>query len=164
MTLLNFPYNGILGRPALGQFMAASHYGYNTLKMPGPVSVISIPSDKKDTSIYVDKMYRDAVAIEAAEATVRAKENNNKKKANNVSSEESRKRASLECATPVDDLPKSSNNKSSKVTAPQVKKVLAGLAGVDGTFTISSILYDKQESTLIAFLRANIDVFVLWRC
>ena len=29
------PYNGILGCPALAKFMAASHYAYNTLKMPG---------------------------------------------------------------------------------------------------------------------------------
>lgn len=36
------PYNGILGRPALAKFMAASHYAYNMLKMPGPISVISV--------------------------------------------------------------------------------------------------------------------------
>ena len=40
-----------------------------------------------------------------------------------------------------------------------MKKVLAGLAGVDGTFTISATLDDKKESALVAFLRANIDVF-----
>ena len=45
---LPLPYNGILGRLALAKFMAASHYAYNTLKMPGPVGIISIPSDKKD--------------------------------------------------------------------------------------------------------------------
>ena len=27
-------YNGILGRPALANFMAVAHYAYNTLKMP----------------------------------------------------------------------------------------------------------------------------------
>ena len=36
------PYNGILGRPALAKFMAASHYAYNVLKMPGPMGVITI--------------------------------------------------------------------------------------------------------------------------
>ena len=45
------PYNGILGRPALAKFMAASHYAYNTLKMPGPMSIITVPSDKKDALI-----------------------------------------------------------------------------------------------------------------
>uniref|UniRef100_A0A8R7USM3 Uncharacterized protein n=1 Tax=Triticum urartu TaxID=4572 RepID=A0A8R7USM3_TRIUA len=56
---LPLPYNGILGHLALAKFMAASQYAYNTLKMPGPVGVISIPSDEKDAIICVDKMYRD---------------------------------------------------------------------------------------------------------
>ena len=37
------PYNGILGRPALVKFMAASHYAYNTLKMLGPMTIITVP-------------------------------------------------------------------------------------------------------------------------
>ena len=48
------PYNGILGRPALTKFMAASHYTYNTLKMHGPMTIITIPSDKKDALICAD--------------------------------------------------------------------------------------------------------------
>ncbi|XP_020163526.1 uncharacterized protein [Aegilops tauschii subsp. strangulata] len=79
---LPLPYTRILGRPALAKFMTASHYAYNTLKMPRPIGVISIPSDEKDAIIYVDKMYREAVAAEAAEATVPAKESKGKKKAN----------------------------------------------------------------------------------
>ena len=57
-----FPYNGILGRPALAKFMAASHYAYHILKMPGPISVISVPGDKKDALICADKIYREAAA------------------------------------------------------------------------------------------------------
>ena len=56
------PYNGILGRPALAKFMAASYYAYNMLKMPGPISVISVPGDKKDALICADKIYREAAA------------------------------------------------------------------------------------------------------
>ena len=56
------PYNGILGRPALAKFMAASHYAYNILKMPGPISVISVPGDKKDALICADKIYGEATA------------------------------------------------------------------------------------------------------
>src|SRR3954466_15177336 len=56
------PYNGILGRPALAKFMAASHYAYNMLKMPGPISVISVPGDKKDALICADKIYREAAS------------------------------------------------------------------------------------------------------
>ena len=53
-------------RPSLAKFMAASHYAYNTLKMPGPLRIFTISSDEKDAIICVDKMYRDAVTAEAA--------------------------------------------------------------------------------------------------
>ena len=46
------PYNGILGRPALAKFMAALHYAYNTLKMPGPMNIITVPSDKKVLPVF----------------------------------------------------------------------------------------------------------------
>ena len=62
------PYNGILGRPALAKFMAASHYAYNTLKMPGPMTIITVPCDKKDALICADQLYREAVAATAAKA------------------------------------------------------------------------------------------------
>ena len=111
------------------------------MKMPGPLGVITIPSDEKDAIICVDKMYWDAVAAEAV--TVPAKENKGKRKDCWTSGKESRKRAPSECTTPVDDVPECSNSKKSKVATPQVKKVPAGLAGVDGTFTISSALDEK---------------------
>ncbi len=77
---LPLPYNGILGRPALAKFMAASHYAYNTLKMPGPLRIITISSDEKDAIICVDKTYRDMVAAEAAVAVVPTKENKGEKR------------------------------------------------------------------------------------
>src|SRR6266511_2712089 len=125
--------------------MAASHYAYNTLKMPGPLGVITIPSDEKDTIICADKMYRDAVAAEAVAATAPAKENKGKKKDCRTSGEESGKRAPSECMAPIDDVPECSNSKKSKVAAPQVKKVPTELAGVD-----------DSARALIAFLQANI--------
>src|SRR3954471_6423734 len=64
------PYNGILGRPALAKFMAASHYAYNMLKMLGLISVISVPGDKKDALICADKIYREAAAAEDRETLV----------------------------------------------------------------------------------------------
>ena len=100
---LPFPYNGILGRLALAKFMAASHYAYNTLKMPGPMGIISIPSDKKDAIICLDKMYQDAVAAEAAEASAPAKKKKGKK-ASRDADKDSGKRTSLECDAPIDDL------------------------------------------------------------
>ena len=107
------------------------------------MGVISIPSDAKGAIICMDKMYWDAVAAEAMPATVPAKENRGKKKDSRDTGKESGKRASSECTVPVDDLPESSNSKRSKVAAPHVKKLPAGLAGVDGTFTINATLYDK---------------------
>ncbi|XP_020147603.1 uncharacterized protein [Aegilops tauschii subsp. strangulata] len=53
---LPLPYNGIIGHPALAKFMAASHYAYNTQKLPGPMGVICIPSEKKDAIICVDSI------------------------------------------------------------------------------------------------------------
>ena len=136
------PYNGILGRPALAKFMAASHYAYNTLKMPGPMGVISINSDKKDVILCVDKMYRDAVAAEAAKAPAPAKKKESKK-SGKTSSKDSGKRTSSECCAPVENLPECSAGKRSKATAPATKKVLAREDGTDGTFTISATLDSK---------------------
>ena len=140
---LPLPYNGILGRPALTKFMAASHYAYNTLKMPGPLGVIAIPSDEKDAIICVDKMYREAVAARATETTVPAKESQKKKRDSKDVCKEFGKHTSLEYVALVDDLPESSNSKRSKDVAPLVKLVSAGLAITDGTFMISATLDDK---------------------
>ena len=88
-------------------------------------------------------MYRDVVTAEAATAAVLAKESKGKKQDCRTSSKESGKHAPSKCMTPIDDVPECSNSKRSKVAAPQVKKVPAGLAGVDGTFTINATLDDK---------------------
>ena len=138
---LPLPYNGILGRTALAKFMVASNYAYNTLKMPGPLGFITIPSDEMDAIICLDKMYRDAIVAEAVVAP--AKERNWKNRECRDFDKESRKRAPTECTTPVDDVSECCNSKKFKVTAPEVKEILAGLAGVDGTFTISATLDDK---------------------
>ena len=110
MVELPLPYNGIIGSPTLAKFMAASHYAYNTLTMPGLMGVISIPSDKKDAIICVDKMYGDAIAAEAAEAAAPAKETKKGKKASTDAGEDSGKCASPECVASVDDLPESSTS------------------------------------------------------
>ena len=91
----------------------------------------------------MDKMYRDTGAAEGMKAAVPTKEDRGKKKDNKDTGKESGKRTSSACAAPVDDSPEYSNSKRSKVAAPQVKKVPAGLAGIDGTFTVSTTLDDK---------------------
>ena len=111
------PYNGILGRPALAKFMAASHYAYNVLKMPGPISVITVHSDKKDALICADKIYRDAAAA-AEKDTLAAEAPGGKKKTKSGKSSDAKsgkssdahsgKRTSSECCATVEDAPSSS--------------------------------------------------------
>src|SRR3954464_2994052 len=90
------PYNGILGRPALAKFMATSHYAYNMLKMPGPISVISVAGDKKDALICADKIYREAAATTDRE-TLALKLPEGRRRSGKCSGAHSGKRASSEC-------------------------------------------------------------------
>jgi hypothetical protein len=43
---VSLPFNGILGRPALYQFMAVAHYGYLVLKMPSPKGILKIRGNR----------------------------------------------------------------------------------------------------------------------
>ena len=149
------PYNGILGRPALAKFMATSHYTYNTLKMPGPLTIITVPSDKKDALICADQLYREAVASTAARALAPAAEAPGRKKAGKTPSgktssgktscTDSGKRTSSECCAPVEDVPESSTGKSKKSKAAplETKKVSVKEDDTGGAFTISSTLDSK---------------------
>ena len=125
--------------------MAASHYAYNTLKMPGPMSVITVHFDKKDALICADQLYREAVAASAAKALAPAAETPGGKKTDKASRAHSGKRTSSECCAPVEDVPESSTGKSkkSKAAPPETKKVPAKEDGTGGTFTISSTLDNK---------------------
>jgi hypothetical protein len=46
VTEVSLPFNAILGRPALYQFMAVTHYGYLVLKMMSPNDVLKIRGDR----------------------------------------------------------------------------------------------------------------------
>ena len=131
------PYNGILGRPALAKFMAASHYAYNMLKMPGPISVISVPGNK---------IYREAAAgADRKSLAVEAPGVKKKTKSGKSSDAHSGKRTSSECCAAVEDAPSSSTGKCKKMMAapPETKKVSAKEDGTGGTFTISATLDPK---------------------
>lgn len=52
------PYNAILGRTALANFMAASHYAYQLIKIPGPKGVIAVSGNAKMT-VQCDKQSLD---------------------------------------------------------------------------------------------------------
>jgi hypothetical protein len=43
---VSLSFNAILGRPALYQFMAVSHYGYLVLKMSSPNDILKIRKDR----------------------------------------------------------------------------------------------------------------------
>ena len=149
------PYNGILGCPALAKFMAVSHYAYNTLKMPGLLTIITVPSDKKDALICADQLYREAVAATVAKTLAPAAEAPGRKKAGKTPSGKtssgktscthSGKRASSECCTLVEDVPESSTSKSkkSKAAPPKTKKVSIKEDSTGVAFTVSSTLDSK---------------------
>ena len=106
------PYNGILGRPTLAKFMPASHYAYNTLKMPGPMTIITVPYDKKDALICADQLYQEAVAAATAKAPAPVVEApGGKKKTGKTSRTHSGKRTSSECCATVEDVPESSTTR-----------------------------------------------------
>ncbi|XP_066161933.1 uncharacterized protein [Oryza sativa Japonica Group] len=53
-------YNAIIGKTALAKFMAASHYAYQVLKMPGPKGTITIQGNAK-LAVQCDKRSLDIV-------------------------------------------------------------------------------------------------------
>jgi hypothetical protein len=61
---VKLPFNAIIGRPALYQFMAIAHYGYLVLKMPSPAGVLTMPGDRAAVVAAVEKLH--ALAAETA--------------------------------------------------------------------------------------------------
>jgi hypothetical protein len=55
------PYNGLLGRLALAQFMVAAHYAYNMIKIPATWGVQTIRADLRDAVYCVEEMDKAAV-------------------------------------------------------------------------------------------------------
>jgi hypothetical protein len=61
---VNLPFNAIIGRSALYQFMAIAHYGYLVLKMSSPPGVLTVRGDRPAALAAVEKLH--ASATEAA--------------------------------------------------------------------------------------------------
>ena len=61
---VNLPFNAIIGRPALYQFMAIAHYGYLVLKMPSPVGVLTVRDNRAAALAAMEKLH--ALAAETA--------------------------------------------------------------------------------------------------
>jgi hypothetical protein len=66
VTKVNLPFNAILGRPTLYQFMAVTHYGYLVLKMPSLNGVIKIHEDRDAGVSTLEKLQALAASYEAA--------------------------------------------------------------------------------------------------
>jgi hypothetical protein len=64
---VSLPFNAILGRPALYQFMAVAHYGYLVLKMSSPNGVLKIRGDRDAGACALEKLQALAAAREATE-------------------------------------------------------------------------------------------------
>jgi hypothetical protein len=64
---VSLPFNVILGRPALYQFIAVAHYGYLVLKMPPPSGVLKIQRDRDAGVCALEKLQALAAAREAVE-------------------------------------------------------------------------------------------------
>jgi hypothetical protein len=66
VTEFSLPFNAILGRPALYQFMAVAHYGYLVLKMPSPNGVLKIHGGREAGISALEKLQALAAQHEAA--------------------------------------------------------------------------------------------------
>jgi hypothetical protein len=128
--------------------MATSHYAYNTLKMPGPMSIITVHSNKKDAVIRAVKLYQEAMEASAVKAPApigKALMGGKKKKTSKTSDKDSGKLSSSEYSAPIEDISESSTDKSKKTKASPsaTKQVSAREDGIGGTFTVSATLDGK---------------------
>jgi hypothetical protein len=63
---VSLPFNAILGRPVLYQFMVVDHYGYLVLKMPTLDGVLKIRGDRDAGVSTLEKLQALATSREAA--------------------------------------------------------------------------------------------------
>jgi hypothetical protein len=63
---VSLPFDAILGRPSLYQFMLVAHYGYLVLKMPSPNGVLKIRGDHDAGVSALEKFQALAAQHEAA--------------------------------------------------------------------------------------------------
>jgi hypothetical protein len=63
VAYIALPYNAILGYPALARFMAATHHGFNILKIPSANGTITMRCNEKDALRSVEHVYHEAAAM-----------------------------------------------------------------------------------------------------
>jgi hypothetical protein len=57
------PYNAILGYLALARFMAATHHGFNVLKIPSANDTITVRCNEKDALRSIEHVYHEAATM-----------------------------------------------------------------------------------------------------
>jgi hypothetical protein len=57
------PYNAILGYLALARFMAATHHGFNVLKIPSANSTVTMRYNEKDALCSVEHVYHEVATM-----------------------------------------------------------------------------------------------------
>ena len=109
------------------------------------MTIITVPSDKKDALICADQLYQQAVAATATKALAPADGAPGGKITSRTPRTHPDKRTSLELCAPAEDVPESSTSKSKKSRAapPETKKVSVKEDDMGGAFTISSTLDSK---------------------
>jgi hypothetical protein len=63
VAYIALPYNAILGYLAMARFMAATHHGFNILKMLGIHGTITVRCNEKDALRSVEHVYREATTM-----------------------------------------------------------------------------------------------------
>jgi hypothetical protein len=97
VTYIVLPYNAILGYPALARFMAATHHGFNVLKIPGANGTITVRCNEKDALRSVEHIYREAATMFPADEDLLEHSSDLTRKKQLVSQERAAaKKASLE--------------------------------------------------------------------
>jgi hypothetical protein len=101
ISYIALPYNAILGYPALARFMAATHYGFNVLKIPSANSMITVRYNEKDALRLVEHVYREAATMFPADEDLLEHSGDLTRKKQLVSQEQAvAKKASLEPLMP----------------------------------------------------------------
>jgi hypothetical protein len=101
VAYIALPYNAILGYPALARFMAATHHGFNVLKIPGANGTITVHCNEKDALRSVEHVYREAAAMFPADEDLLEHSSDPTRKKQLVSQERATaKKASLEPLPP----------------------------------------------------------------
>jgi hypothetical protein len=101
VAYIALPYNAILGYPALARFMAATHHGFNVLKILGANGMITVRYNKKDALRSVEHVYREAATMFPADEDLLEHSSDLTRKMQLISREQAAaKKASLEPCLP----------------------------------------------------------------